>query len=175
MLELYYDKHNNKQKYISIILGPYGRMLWRPLQYQGVSCSQLQQNMPTIRCMTLGSRILRLWTATPLPAEECPGCVAYQDRTPQNEQGWRSATASVEPLQLIGPTTAQFQFRALCTVYHLNVRLSTNYELMDQAEPAMAYLTKLHSRENQHHSTVSDQQLLGWLLCDTLQGFSIPL
>ena len=50
----------------------------------------------------------------PLPPKMCPGDVAHQDRTPQNEQGWRPTTSG---LQSPNPPSAPALLRTSCCLH----------------------------------------------------------
>ena len=66
-----------------------------------------------------GFSFVRSWMEMykPLPPKMCPGGVAHQDRTPQNEQGWRPTTSG---LQSPNPPSAPALPRTCCCLHTIH-------------------------------------------------------
>ena len=75
----------------------------------------------------------------------CPGGVAHQDRTPQNEQGWRPTTSG---LQSPNPPSAPALLRTCClhTIQHFFSSLFSSYYSIYISCSALTPPNSVHAR-----------------------------
>ena len=76
----------------------------------------------------------------------CPGGLAHQDRTPQNEQGWRPTTSG---LQSPNPPSTPALLRTCCclhTIHHFFFLIFSSYYSIHISCSALTHPNSVHAR-----------------------------